>query len=303
MRLNKESAVQAIRQKIAKPLGMDEVEAASGIFRIANSHMSDLIRKATVEKGHDPRNFVLFAFGGAGPVHSSRYAAELGIKEVIVPVTASVHGATGLISSDVVYEYGKSDHLLLPADLRRLNDDFSMLVGKAFTDLQSAGFRDGDIRITRSLDMRYRYQVHELTVPFPTGISEITENDVQEVYSHFDELYETAYGKGSGYREAGKEILTFRVTAVGVLKKPKIKSASISKRANPDVALKGKREVYFEEQRGFVSTNVYDFERLVPGTEFGGPGIVETPVTTIVVNPKDCAVIDEFRNVRIFLGA
>ena len=93
------------------------------------------------------------------------------------------------------------------------------------------------------------------------------------------------------------------MTAVGVLKKPKIKSASISKRANPDVALKGKREVYFEEQRGFVSTNVYDFERLVPGTEFGGPGIVETPVTTIVVNPKDCAVIDEFRNVRIFLGA
>ena len=203
----------------------------------------------------------------------------------------------------MVYEYGKFDHLLLPADLRRLNDDFSMLVGKAFTDLQSAGFRDGDIRITRSLDMRYRYQVHELTVPFPTGISEITENDVQEVYSHFDELYETAYGKGSGYREAGKEILTFRVTAVGVLKKPKIKSASISKRANPDVALKGKREVYFEEQRGFVSTNVYDFERLVPGTEFGGPEIVETPVTTIVVNPKDCAVIDEFRNVRIFLGA
>lgn len=303
MRLNKESALQAVREKIAKPLGIDEVEAASGIYRIANSHMSDLIRKATVEKGHDPRNFVLFGFGGAGPVHAGRYAADLGIREIIIPVTASVHGATGLISSDVIYEYGKSDHLLVPANLDRLNANFSTLVGKSNADLQSAGFRDGDVRITRSLDMRYRHQVHELTVPFPTGISEITENDVEEVYCHFDELYEKAYGKGSGYREAGKEILTFRVTAVGVLKKPKIKSAAMSTDASPNVALKGKRDVYFEERKDFVSTNIYDFERLVPGTEFSGPGIIETPVTTIVVNPNDRAMIDEFRNVRIFVGA
>jgi N-methylhydantoinase A len=301
MRLDKTSALRAIREKIAQPLGMDEVEAASGIFRIANSHMSDLIRKATVEKGHDPRNFVLFAFGGAGPVHSSRYAAELGIKEVIVPVTASVHGATGLISSDVVYEYGKSDHLLVPADLARLNANFSMLVGKAVGDLQSAGFRDGDIRIIRSLDMRYRYQVHELTVPFPAGMSEITGIDVEEVYGHFDELYEKAYGKGSGYREAGKEILTFRVTAVGVLKKPQIKSEPISKDASRDVALKGKREVYFEERRGFVATDIYDFEKLVPGIEIVGPGVIETPVTTIVLNPGDRAMIDQFRDVMMFL--
>jgi len=203
----------------------------------------------------------------------------------------------------VVYEYGKSDHLLVPVDLGRLNANFSALVGKSNADLQSSGFRDGDIRITRSLDMRYRYQVHELTVPFPTGISEITENDVEEVYSHFDELYEKAYGKGSGYREAGKEILTFRVTAVGVLKKPKIKSAAMSKGVSPDVALKGKREVYFEERKEFVWTDIYDFGRLVPGTEFSGPGIIETPVTTIVVNPNDRAMIDELLNVRIFVGA
>src|SRR5262245_55804215 len=110
MKLDKEKTLAAIRERIAGPLKMSEVEAASAIYRIANSHMSDLIRKATVEKGHDPRKFLLFAFGGAGPVHASRYAAELGIKEVIIPITASVHGATGLISSDVIYEYGKSDH-------------------------------------------------------------------------------------------------------------------------------------------------------------------------------------------------
>jgi N-methylhydantoinase A len=300
--LNKRAALEAIRDKIAKPLGMDEVEAASGIYRIANSHMSDLIRKATVEKGHDPRSFVLFAFGGAGPVHASRYAAELGIKEVVIPVTASVHGATGLISSDVVYEYGKSDHLLIPADLGRLNANFSTLMRKALADLRRAGFTNGDIRIVRSLDMRYRYQVHEISVPFPVGVSEIGPKDVEALYSRFDEVYETSYGRGSGYREAGKEILTFRVSAVGVLKKPKIKSAPTRSGTDPENALKASRAVYFEETRDFVPTRIYDFARLVPGTALGGPAIVETPVTTIVVNPKDSATIDEFHNVRLFVN-
>jgi N-methylhydantoinase A len=303
MPLNKGAALDAIRDKIAKPLGMETIEAASGIYRIANSHMSDLIRKATVEKGHDPRNFVLFAFGGAGPVHASRYAAELGIKEVVIPVTASVHGATGLISSDVIYEYGKSDHLLIPADLDRLNANFSILVGKAVADLRLARFTDSDVHIVRSLDMRYRYQVHEISVTFPPGVSEIGLKDVEELYSQFDQIYETAYGKGSGYREAGKEILTFRVSAVGLLKKPKIKSAPTDASADPENALKGKRNVYFEETRDFAPTRIYDFERLVPGTALGGPAIVETPVTTIVVNPKDRAMVDDFHNVRLFVGA
>jgi N-methylhydantoinase A len=303
MSLNKTAALNAIRDQIAKPLGMETIEAANGIYRIANSHMSDLIRKATVQKGHDPRNFVLFAFGGAGPVHTSRYAAELGIKEVVIPVTASVHGATGLISSDVIYEYGKSDHLLVPVDLDRLNANFSALIGKAVADLRLAGFTSEDVHIVRSLDMRYRYQVHEIAVPFPPGMSQIGQQDIEQLYSRFDELYETAYGKGSGYREAGKEILIFRVTAVGLLKKPKIKSAPKSEGTDPQSALKGKRDVYFEEKRDFVQTPIYDFEKLVPGTTLSGPAIVETPVTTIVVNPKDRAALDEFRNVRLFVNA
>ena len=303
MSLNKTAALNAIRDKIAKPLGMDDIEAASGIYRIANSHMSDLIRKATVEKGHDPRNFVLFAFGGAGPVHASRYAAELGIREVVIPISASVHGATGLISSDVIYEYGKSDHLLVPADLERLNANFSTLVAKAVTDLRRAGFADSDMRIVRSLDMRYRYQVHEIGVSFPPGILEIEQPDMEELYNRFDELYETAYGKGSGYREAGKEILIFRVTAVGVLKKPKIKSAPTSESADPEKALKGRRDVYVEEMRAFVPTHIYDFERLDPGTTLTGPVIIETPVTTIVVNHRDRAMVDEFHNVRLLVNA
>lgn len=301
MKLDKERALKAIEENIAGPLEMSAVEAASGIYRIANSHMSDLIRKATVERGYDPRNFTLFAFGGAGPVHASRYAAELGIRQVVVPLTASVHGATGLISSDVAYEYGKSDHLLVPAEVKRINANFSVLLEKAFADLRSSGFKDEDIRIMRSVDMRYRYQVHELNVPFPVGRSEIKEKDMEELYARFDDLYEKSYGAGSGYSEAGKEILTFRVTAIGELKKPSIKRYGTEK-VKADDALKGKRDVYFEEQRDFVPAGIYDFERIRPGAEIQGPAVIETPVTTIVVNPKDRAVMDEFRNVKILIG-
>jgi len=302
MKLNKPKTLEAIRERIGKPLKMSEVEAASGIYRIANSHMSDLIRKATVEKGHDPRNFVLFAFGGAAPVHASRYAAELGIRQVVIPLTASVHGATGLISSDVVYEYGKSDHVVVPVAPARVNDNFTGLWQRAISDLKAAGFADGDIQVIRSVDMRYRYQVHELNVPFAPGNGVITDGDMEDLSNRFDALYEKAFGQGSGYREAGKEILTFRMTATGLLKKPEIK-AEAATRSDGAQAIKGKREVYFEEAKKFIATPVYDFVELHPGAEFAGPAIIETPVTTVVVNPNDRAAMDEYRNIRIHLGA
>jgi N-methylhydantoinase A len=299
--LDREAALRAISMKVAGPLGLSDIEAASGIYRIANSHMSDLIRKATVEKGHDPRHFVLFAYGGAGPVHASRYAADLGINQVVIPLTASVHGATGLISSDVVYEYGKSDPLIVPADLKRVNANFTELVEKAYRDLSSAGFEKSDIEISRSVDMRYRYQVHELNVPFPTGHSEITEKDMNDLYSRFDELYEKSYGKGSGYREAGKEVITFRMTARGQLRRPRVRSQPTEK-GNQDQAVKEQRDVYFEEYRDFVKTRIFDFDRLKPGIEISGPAVIETPVTTIVANPRDRAIVDEFHNVRLLVG-
>lgn len=301
MSLNKTAAERAITEKIGDPLGMSTLEAASGIYRIANAHMSDLIRKATIERGHDPRRFVLFAFGGAGPVHASRYASDLGVKQVIIPLTASVHGATGLISSDVLYEYGRSDHLIAPLDIERINQNFSLLVARARCDLESWGFKEADTEIVRSLDMRYRYQVHELTLSLAPGTVELMEKDLGKLYEDFHSLYEKSYGQGSGYREAGMEVLTFRLTARGVLKKPNIARQSLGKKDSAH-AIKSRRPVYFEEYQDRLGTSIYDFDRIKPGNEIPGPGIIETPVTTIIVNPKDHAFMDEFRNVRINVG-
>lgn len=301
MALAKAAAALALEEKIAKPLGMSVTEAASGIYRITNAHMADLVRRATVERGYDPRSFVLFAVGGAGPVHAGRYAAELGIKRVVVPLTASVHGALGLITSDVVFEYGKSDRMYFPPEPARANANFSRLVERAYRDLGAMGFRPEAMRIERSLDMRYRFQAHELNVGLPAGAAELVAADLGRLDTAFDELYERAYGPGSGYREAGKEIVTFRVRASGPIARPRLER-EVPMQTSPAPALKGRRDVFFEEAAGFVPTAIYDFGRMRPGMELAGPAVIESEVTTIVVNPRDLALVDEFRNVRLSLG-
>lgn len=300
MKLDKPRTLAALQEKIARPMNMTVPEAASGIYRITNSHMSDLIRRATVERGYDPREFTLFAFGGAAPVHAGRYAAELGIKEVVVPLTASVHGATGLVSSDVIYQYGKSERLSVPAELKRVRENFAILTRRAMESLAAAGFKDTEIEMVRSLDMRYRQQVHELNIPFAPGTAELSEQEMNEIYNRFDEFYEHTYGRGAGYREAGKEIMAFRVVATGKLPKPRLRKYPLQKN-QAGAALKTERRVYFEEGRDFLPTKIYDDGRLAPGSEISGPAIIETPITTIVVNPNDRAIVDEYLNVRIQL--
>ena len=301
MRLDKEKSLEVLRKKIAEPMNMSVADAASGIYRITNSHMSDLIRRATVERGYDPREFTLFAFGGAAPVHAGRYAAELDIKEIVVPLTASVHGAVGLVSSDVIYQYGRSERLSVPAEIKRIRDGFTGLVERAVGSLRAAGFAEREMHIVRSLDMRYRQQVHELNVPFAPGVAGLSEAELEEIYDRFDELYELTYGPGAGYREAGKEIMAFRVVAIGELKKPRLRKYALGQN-HAEAALKRERPVYFEEQMDFMPTKIYDYGRLVPGSELAGPAIIETPITTIVINPKDRALVDEYLNVRMYLA-
>ena len=300
MTLDKDAATAAIEERIAKPLDMTTVQAAGGIFRIINAHMSDLIRRCTVERGHDPREFAMVAIGGSAPVHAARCALQLGVRKVVIPLTASVHAATGLISADVTYEYGMSDHAVVPLDPARLNAGFDQLCSRAAEDLGNAGFHTDDTVILRSVDMRYRYQVNELNVPVSAS-GPLREAELEQLYSRFDELYEQSYGKGSGYPEAGKEMLSLRVTAIGKLAKPTVHKHAVEP-GDVREALKEGRAVYFEEYGDFTATDIYDFGRLSAGANITGPAIIETPVTTIVVNPNDHAEMDEFRNIVLHIG-
>jgi N-methylhydantoinase A len=189
----------------------------------------------------------------------------------------------------------------VPVDLQRVNENFAGLVNQAGAELHAAGFKNEDIKIIRSVDMRYRYQVHELNVPFTTEEIAISPATMDALYARFDALYEKAYGQGSAYREAGKEIIVFRATAIGELPKPELERERTGE-TGAQHAVKGTRDVYFEEFGEFASTSVYDFDRLKPGNEVRGPSVIETPVTTIVVNPKDRASMDELRNIIVFVG-
>jgi N-methylhydantoinase A len=211
-----------------------------------------------------------------------------------------VHGGLGLLASDVVFEYGKAARILFPPDLSIVNDHFERLTKAAIQDLQRMRFREEDIVIVRSVDMRYRFQSHELNVELAPGTKELTSEVLDALDTGFDEIYQQSYGPGSGYREAGKEITAFRLRAVGKIQRPNIKQYPSTKESS-ESAIKGKRDVYFEESKSFVSTPIYDFARMKPGMEIHGPGIIESTVTTIVVNPKDTAVMDEFQNVRLLV--
>jgi N-methylhydantoinase A len=299
--LAKNAARRAIEEKIAKPLGVSVLAAASGIYRITNAHMADLVRKATVERGYDPRDFVLFVVGGAGPVHAGRYAAELGIHQVVIPLTSAVQGALGVITSDVVFEYGQSDRSLFPTELARINGNFEKLISRGRKDLAAMRFVAEDIIMQRSIDLRYRYQAHELNVHFPVGSADITAADMAKIDAEFDKLYEQAYGPGSGYRDAGKEIVTYRVSASGIIGKPLIEKNECAS-TSADRALKGRRKVFFSDTEGYIDTPIYDFRLMRPGFEVAGPAVIESAVTTIVVNPGNRSRIDEYRNVRLFIG-
>jgi N-methylhydantoinase A len=176
---------------------------------------------------------------------------------------------------------------------------FAVLVRRASEALRAAGFGGAQVEIVRSLDMRYRQQVHELTIPFAPGTREFTDGDLAAIYERFDEFYEQTYGRGAGYREAGKEIMAFRVVASGRLTRPRLRRYP-RQSVHADRALKAEREVYFEEAGKFVKTKIYAYERLAPGSEFRGPGVIETPITTIVVNPAARALVDEYGNVRMY---
>jgi N-methylhydantoinase A len=302
MTLDEEAAQRAIHDRIAVPMDITDLEAARGIHAIATAHMSDLMRRATVERGYDPRDFVLFAYGGAGPVHAARYAAELGVRQVLIPAAASVQGAAGLIGTNVMYQYGMTDFMSAPADPKRVNANFAGLRDQALKDLKAAGFDEDDVTIVRSVDMRYRYQVHELNVPFPQGLKDITEADLEDLYNRFDELYQQSYGAGAGYREAGQDVVTFRVDAEGTLSKPKLRQGALGPEDSA-ATLKGQRDVYFDEYQDYHPTDIYDFEAMTPGMKLSGPAIIETPVTTIVVNPSDRAEVDGYHNVRIHIGS
>jgi len=294
-KLDSEAAFRVFKSKVGDPLSLDVMEAASSVYRLTNSLIYDMLHKMTVEKGLDPRGYVLFSYGGTAGMHLGAVAQELGVKKVIIPYTASVQGAFGLVSADIVHEDQLDRPMWVPTDPDAVNAAFKGLIEKTKGQLEMEGFEDKDIAIHRAIDMRYRRQIHVVTVPVEAGES-VKKGDLEHTYDIYEKMYEERYGKGSAFKEAGMEIVSFRVRAIGILGKPEVKAQERID-SNPEGAFVETRKAYFDTAKGVRDAKGYDFEKLLPGNELEGPSIIWTPITTIVVNPGQKAVVDPYRNV------
>ncbi|MGR8946916.1 MAG: hydantoinase/oxoprolinase family protein [Gammaproteobacteria bacterium] len=295
-----ELEVDASRERftteIANPLGLSMPDAAAGIFRIACSQMSDLIHQITVERGLDPREFVLHAFGGTCPMLASTFAEELQVKKIVIPYTASVNCAFGMTTADVVHEFAETTVIALPASPGKIAAAFEPLLKEAEQALASDNFQPAQIELHCSVGMRYRLQVHELFVPVPK--LPVDDEAVAMLMFDFERLYEQRYGEGSAYKEAGMEITQCRVSAHGVMPRPELFRAT-GGTGNVSAAKIGTREIFVEKSQSFAAADIYDFSKLHSGHVITGPAVIHTPVTTIVVQARQKAVIDEFMNTTI----
>jgi len=295
--LDAEAARRVFKAKIADPLGRSVEEAAFGIYRVAAAQITDLIHEITVERGLDPRDFVLHAFGGTCGLLAGVFGQELKVRRIVVPYTASVNCAFGLVSADIVHEYSVTKTLPVPTPAAEINALYQPMIERAKKELRAEGFADDKIRMDWSVDLRYSRQVHEVTTPVHAA-RPLDDAGMERLVADFEALYERKYGKGSAYREAGMEMTMFRLSARGLMTRPRIEKEAL-KGAGAGRARMGERPIFVDARNGMVKAGIFDFNKLEPGNVVPGPAVIHTPITTIVVQDRQTGRMDAYRNVVI----
>ena len=275
-------------KRVADKLGMSVERAAYGMYTIVNNNMVNGIRRVSVERGYDPRDFVLVGAGGATAAHITSLAREIGIKTIILPKLASGLCAFGQIISDVKYNYMATAPLRLdnPEACTRIDALFGEIEVNGVSHLASDGFSKKDIAVKRSMDMRYVGQVHECTVDIATF--EINAKTIGKVIDAFHRRHEELYTYSE--RHNAVEVVNIESTVCGRIEKPKL--PKYTKRGTAKAALKAYRKAIFEASGKTTKTPIYDGEKLGVGAKVLGPAIIEEVTTTVVIEPGWTAMLD-----------
>ena len=297
MPLDRAATAEAITRDIGTPLGLDTQPAAWGICEAVTENMADAIRAVSLERGYDPREFALVAFGGSGPLHAARIARALRVPKVLIPQSAGVMSAVGLLAADARFDLSRT--LVTTADAAGTLDDIDSVIAdlRVEAEEQLAATRlSGERRYLPSVEMRYQGQGHEIEVPLP-GAGE--GDRLAALLDAFAKRYAQLFGYGDS--GAPVEITGIRLTAQVAVPGFHLPEADASRSATPDPD--GHRDAYFPEAGGVVSCAVYRRERLSPGDTIAGPAIVEEKESTTVALPGDRVSVDARHNVVIEIGA
>jgi N-methylhydantoinase A len=296
MELDLEAAERAVRDHLAQPVGLDVERSAWTVHQVVNENMANAARVHAVERGRDVRNFPLFAFGGAGPVHAFRVAEKLGIKELIAPFAAGVGSTIGMLAAPLAFDFVRTASARLDSlDWDLVASLFQEMEREGRDVLARAGLSDDQLLVQRAADMRLIGQAHEITVDLPGAIPR--EGDEDGLAREFESTYTKLYGRTPP--GVPIEAVSWRVRVVGPEPELRLKAG----RAYSDGRVeKGKRPAYFPELGGFHQTAVYDRYALPPGAELRGPAIVEERESTVVIGPGARGRVDELLNIVVELG-
>jgi N-methylhydantoinase A len=300
MPLYLDRARQAMETRVASPLGLDATQAADGILRIAVTQMSHAVKAVTTERGLDVGIFTMVVYGGAGPLHASAIAREIGVRKVLIPHAPGYFSAYGMLFSDLRYDYVRSV-------FRRLDGLSFDEIEAIYADMENEGRAAiGASQISpeamvfeRAADMRYVGQEHAVTVDLPHRFFQ--SQDRAAIKNHFDEVHKVRYGT-SAPKEAA-DIVSLRVTVLGRMKKPPRNAVAEGQAAPESQALRAHKPVYFRSAGQYVATPVFRRELLKCGNVIEGPALVEEHASTTVVQPGDTVKVDLYGNLQISIGS
>lgn len=299
MTIRPELSEKVIMDKIGVPLGKSLEEAALGIIDIMNNNMIQEIEKESVRRGLDPRDFALFACGGAGSLHACSVARELGMKEVVIPSNPGALCAVGLVSTDLKYDYSRTEmQLSTKPDLERFDNDYRELEKMAVERLFADKIDVQDIVLERVADCRYEGQGYEIRVPVLSG--EVTEETVAALVEEFHKAHKKQFGRS--FRNNAVEVVNIRVVGIG--KMPPLEPLRIPKGTqDPSGAFTGEiRRVIFKDEAGKPKASVakiYDRSKFKANNVIPGPAIINQMDTTIVVEPDCTACVNEYGIIKI----
>ena len=293
-KLDRNLSERAIADRIAKPLGLDLAEAAAGILEIVNARMANLIRKVSIESGHDPSAFALYAYGGATGAHCAEFARHLGIGELILPYAGPVFSALGVAIADIAYSHTRSEPMPLAADrTEAINANFAALRAAAATDMEAAGIDPAACTFRHRIEMRYRGQMNEVTLDWPSD--RFDADDINVLRDLFEAYYQKRFGAGTIRAETPLELVSFRVEATHPTRRPAL--AALDETAIAPSGPKT-RPVYLRDT-GFVDADIIEFAALKTGPTYHGPAVIERDTTTIWLPPGTSATMDTFGNLAI----